>query len=83
MQDYENTCLDLASRKSPDCSIGEPPTGRTNPVPQDVKVDQDSPFDYQLPKTSSEQLKRIIHRLFDHPNTFTFHDCQRASAGCM
>lgn len=52
-------------------------------VSQEVKVDPDSPFDYQLPKVSAEQLKRIIHKLFDHPNMFTIHDCQRATARCM
>lgn len=52
-------------------------------VSQEVKVDPDSPFDYQFPKVSAEQLKRIIHKLFDHPNMFTIRDCQRATAGCM
>ncbi|KAF5695304.1 hypothetical protein FGLOB1_14057 [Fusarium globosum] len=52
-------------------------------VSQEVKVDPDSPFDYQFPKVSAEQLKKVIHKLFDHPHMFTIHDCQRASAGCM
>ncbi|CVK87333.1 uncharacterized protein FMAN_05608 [Fusarium mangiferae] len=52
-------------------------------VSQEVKIDPDSPFDYQFPKVSAEQLKRIIHKLFGHPNMFTIHDCQRATAGCM